>query len=340
MGMRTAPYIAQRITNAIRYIHQKLQFYLLNYVDDFLGAETKDRIWQAFHHLKTLLEQLRVDTAPEKTVPPTTRIEFLGITLDAQQMTMEIPTEKIQEINTDLRGWLYKTTATRKELESIVGKLQFMGKCIKSGRVFVARLLNWMKKLPRKGQHRIPIEARKDLAWWARFNQDYNGISILWMHNNPEPDKILATDASKAGYGGIHGQEYFRGRFPTGWKDRNIAELEIRAVIVALKTWADTLAGQYFWIHVDNEAVATILNTGASKNEALQDALREVAMIAAKNQFIIKAKHISGISNRIPDWLSRWGERESRKKFHEYAKEKSLKKCKLPPDILEYVNQW
>ena len=37
MGMRTAPLIAQRITNAIRHIHKKMGYFLLNYVDDFRG---------------------------------------------------------------------------------------------------------------------------------------------------------------------------------------------------------------------------------------------------------------------------------------------------------------
>ena len=39
MGMRTAPFIAQRVTNAIRFIYEIMEFFLLNYVDDFLGAE-------------------------------------------------------------------------------------------------------------------------------------------------------------------------------------------------------------------------------------------------------------------------------------------------------------
>ena len=43
MGMRKAPYIAQRVTNAIAYIHKKMEFFLLNYVDDFVGAETKEQ---------------------------------------------------------------------------------------------------------------------------------------------------------------------------------------------------------------------------------------------------------------------------------------------------------
>ena len=44
MGMRTAPYIAQRVTNAIAYIHRKLEYFLLNYVDDFVAAELRDKV--------------------------------------------------------------------------------------------------------------------------------------------------------------------------------------------------------------------------------------------------------------------------------------------------------
>ena len=107
---------------------------------------------------------------------------------------------------------------------------------------------------------------------------------------------------SKKGFEGIAGQEFFRGRFPKDWADKNIAELEIRAVIVALKVWGGTkLKGQYFWVHVDNEAVATVLNSGAARDPSLQEALREITLLAARHQFIIKARHISGISNKILD---------------------------------------
>ena len=70
MGMRMAPYIAQRVTNAIAYIHRRLAFFLLNYVDDFVAAKTKQRIWEAFQALTTLLQELHVDTSPDKVVPP------------------------------------------------------------------------------------------------------------------------------------------------------------------------------------------------------------------------------------------------------------------------------
>ena len=86
----------------------------------------------------------------------------------------------------------------------------------------------------------------------------------------------------------------------------NIAHLEMLAVMVSLKIWGTKLQGQYFWIHVDNEAVALVLNTGASKDNTLQDILREIALIAARHQFVLKARHIAGVDNRVPDWLSRW----------------------------------
>ena len=63
----------------------------------------------------------------------------------------------------------------------------------------------------------------------------------------------------------------------------------------------------YFWVHVDNEAVAIVLNTGKSREPELQNALREIAFTAASNEFVLKAKHIPGITNWVPDWLSRWG---------------------------------
>ena len=90
MGMRSAPYIAQRITNAIAYIQRQLEYFLLNYVHDFVGAETKEKVWKAFEFLTNILEQLRVETAPEKTVQPTHRLKFLGVLFDAEEMTMEI----------------------------------------------------------------------------------------------------------------------------------------------------------------------------------------------------------------------------------------------------------
>ena len=340
MGMRSAPYIAQRVTNAIAHIHRQLQFFLLNYVDDFVGAELRDKIWAAYEALTQLLDRLRVDVSREKQVPPTSRLEFLGIMFDSETMTMEISSEKMKDIRSELNTWLLRTSAKCKDVESLIGKLQFMAKCIKAGRIFLSRLIQWIRKMNRKDSYSIPPEARKDIAWWGRCSHEYNGVSILWLHKEPDTDKVIPTDACLDGYGGITQGQYFRGRFPPHLWGKNITILEILVVMVALKIWGRKLEGTYFWIHVDNEAVASVLNTGASRDKALQDVLREIALLAAEHQFVIKARHIAGIANRVPDWLSRWHQQEARRKFREYAKDRSLQHIRVHSTLLQLNNTW
>ena len=325
MGMRSAPYIAQRVTNAIAYIHRRLHYFILNYMDDFVAAEVKENIWAAYHALTDLLNKLRVDISEEKLVPPTTRLEFLRITFDSNTMTMEISEDKMKDIQQEIAGWLLRTKARRKEVESLIGKLQFMAKCVKAGRIFLSRLIQWIRGMDRKQEYSVLLEARKDIAWWGRCAQEYNGISLVWLHKEPEVDRVITTDTCLTGYGGTMKGSYFRGRFPNHIRGKNIAILEILAVMVGLKVWGHQLTGQYFWVHVDNEAVATVINTGASRDTELQKALREIALIAAKHQFVIKARHISGISNRIPDWLSRWQEPQARKAFRQHVRDSSLR---------------
>ena len=67
--------------------------------------------------------------------------------------------------------------------------------------------------------------------------------------------------------------------------------------MVALKLWGTRFTGKYFWIHVDNEAVTTVLNSGRAKDKEMQNPLREIALLAARYQFVLKARHISGVSN-------------------------------------------
>ena len=184
-----------------------------------------------------------------------------------------------------------KATARRREVESLIGKLQFLAKCIKAGRIFLSRLINWIRRMDRNTEYAIPIEARKDIAWWGRCANEYN-----------------------------------------------ITLLEILAVMVALKVWGSALQGLYFWIHVDNKAVASVLNTGACRDAAIQNVLREIALIAARIQFVIKAKHILGISNRKPDWLSRWHEPAARKQFRELAKDSSMRHIRVLVTMLELDN--
>ena len=305
-----------------------------------MGAELRQKIWEAYETLTQILQQLGVETSPEKLLPPTTRLEFLGITFDSESMTMEISQDRLKEIKQELSSWLLRSKAKRKEVESLIGKLQFMAKCIRAGRIFLGRLIQWIRSMDRKSNYGIPLEARKDIAWWARLAEQHNGVSLMWLARQLGTDTILQTDACPRGYGGICGQQYFRARFPKHMQTKNIAVLEMLAVMIGIKIWAKQLQGKYFWIHVDNEAVATVLNSGASRDTELQNALREIAFLAAQHQFVLKARHIPGVDNRIPDWLSRWGDVQSKRQFRKFAQDSSLRQVRINSSWLRYQHEW
>ena len=78
-----------------------------------------------------------------------------------------------------------------KEIQSLLGKLNFVAACVRPGRVFISRMLKWLKvlyKLDEK-QHIIPNFVKKDLEWWDRFLPVYNGVSMMLIEEFSKPDE-------------------------------------------------------------------------------------------------------------------------------------------------------
>ena len=77
MELRSAAYICQRVTNAVSYICSILNFLVLNYLDDFAGAEMRYKAVKAYNELESVLLNCRLEESPEKASPPSTEMVFL-----------------------------------------------------------------------------------------------------------------------------------------------------------------------------------------------------------------------------------------------------------------------
>lgn len=158
-----------------------------------------------------------------------------------------------------------------------------------------------------------------------------------------QPDMLMASEACLQGCGGVCGQFYFHCPFPPGIvdKDLSISELELLAIVVCLKLWHNKLIGKKVMIFCDNMASVMVLNRGASRNCYMQACLREVCWLAAHSQFEIRARHISGVDNRVPDMLSRWSLADSYKQqFQELTKTEQLKECLVFPKMFVFSHDW
>ena len=83
-------------------------------------------------------------------------------------MTIEVTPERLNKMRLLLRDWLNQETVSIKEIQSLLGKLNFSGACIKPGRIFVSRMLKWLKVLYSRDlqKYHIPPYVKKDIVWW------------------------------------------------------------------------------------------------------------------------------------------------------------------------------
>ncbi len=82
-----------------------------------------------------------MEESKSKACEPATKMIFLGILFDSVKMSLEVTPERLQEIRTLVSVWLRKSNATKKEVQSLIGKLSFVSSCVRPGRVFIQSML-------------------------------------------------------------------------------------------------------------------------------------------------------------------------------------------------------
>ena len=81
MGCRIAPYVCQRTTDMIAYVYRMMQYFILNYVDDFISADYKTCIYEAHATFLRLMDNIGASRSEKKSVPPPRWWSFRGTCL-------------------------------------------------------------------------------------------------------------------------------------------------------------------------------------------------------------------------------------------------------------------
>ena len=89
----------------------------------FYGAEHPADVHLAFARLQDLFDELGLQSSPEKDSHPSTRMICLGILVDTAQMLFEVPKDRLFDLQTELLQWTQFSTFTRRQLQSLLGKL-------------------------------------------------------------------------------------------------------------------------------------------------------------------------------------------------------------------------
>ncbi|XP_065197849.1 uncharacterized protein LOC135829374 [Sycon ciliatum] len=319
-GLRSAPSLFNRLADALEWIlrHKYSIPALEHYLDDFVSVSPPATVVPsstAAVHKATILQvfdNLGVPTAvgTDKVVGPSTCVTVLGIEIDSATGELRLPTDKLRALQHLLQSWSTRHTASRRELQSLVGHLSFAAKVVPAGRTFTRRLIDACTSAHSSSPIvHLSSDALADIRWWQEFLPVWNGKALM---RDPEwsrsPDLELFTDASGLGFGGFFQGRWFAGAWSATQQTppyTSIMWREMWPISLACQLWGPLWTQKKILLHCDNASVCAAWESGTCRHPGVVALIRSTLQTAARHNFCLLIRHIAGVDNGIADALSR-----------------------------------
>lgn len=286
----------------------------LHYLDDFLfiGPAGSKVCSVLLHTMERVAQQFGVPLAPDKTEGPATVVKFLGIVLDSVAMECRLPLDKVQDLLAVVGQVRRSKKVQLRQVQSLLGKLNFACRIIPMGRIFCRRLAQATAGVSVPHHFlRLPSDVREDLAVWEEFLGCYNGRAIFMQELVSNDDLELFTDASGAiGFGAYFQGQWCAGEWPESWRAAgflsNLALLELFPIVVATVVWSDRFQNRRVRFRSDNLGVVQAINRQSANSPPVVHLLRRLVLNALSLNAHFVALQVPGVRNSIADALSRF----------------------------------
>ena len=151
-GLRSAPEIFIVVADGLAWdMFCRGICKFIHYLDDFFFCSPLDStICQEVLRIAVpLCTELGLPTTPHKWEGPSTTISFLGIEIDSVKQELQLPQQKLGCLQATIKEWEARCSATKRQLQSLIGQLNHAAAVVKPGRKFLRQLIDTMK-IPRK----------------------------------------------------------------------------------------------------------------------------------------------------------------------------------------------
>jgi len=244
--------------------------HILHILDDFLIiAESTSDCQANLQRFLHFCEDIGVPMALEKTEGPSPVLTFAGIELDCLQYEARLPQKKVDKCIEGIKNAWGRNKITLRDLQSLIGSLNFACSVIVLSRVFLRRMINL--SIGRKNPHHYICLTKEiqDLHIWEIFFQSFNSKSFFLEEAWATSCQLrFYTDAAKSqGYGIVFGRHCAYGEWPNDWKiNHNISFLEFFPIVVGLSMWCHTLRNKRVLFMTDNKSVVHVINKQTSRD--------------------------------------------------------------------------
>ena len=304
-GLATAPKVFASTTNWVAQILRQRGYRVIVYLDDYLIVHQDKNVLerQAIETVK-LLHYLGWNINFKKSIlTPQREIEYLGVLWDTVQNKKFLSNNKIQSMRRKISEILNQKKASLRQLQSLIGLMNFACFVIPQGRLNFRRLLNYSNKLPKDmpdKQFPLVESILPEMQWWLENVQKHSKI------HPPTIANFLTTDASDLGWGAEMNGSHISGVWTAQEQPLHCNLKEMLTVLKALLEFAPAMAHSSLLLQSDNQSVVAYLrNQGGTKSTALMELTYEIFQIIEKYNIYLTPYHIPGRYNTLADSLSR-----------------------------------
>ena len=312
-GLATAPREFTTLVKEVKRMALRLGISVHMYLDDWLiKANSCQEAQSATLTLLELTYKLGWIVNREKSdLLPKQVFTFLGQVFNLSKGVC-YPTEaRFLSIQEAIHPLLFNPLTTPRQVMHLLGLLASTEKLVPQGRLHMRHLQFHLRRnynCHLKGALDSPFtldpSVKVHLRWWLLRN---NVMAQAPLHP-PKYVTSIYTDASAQGWGAHCARMIAQDHWSTQQSKLHINVLELKAVLLALKTFVPQLSLHQRIIQVasDNTTVCAYINKlGGTRSWDLFALTWHLFAFCRKNKLVLTARHVPGVMNLVADQLSR-----------------------------------
>ena len=286
----------QRASDAVVFLMKKLGHTIFAYIDDYIIISSEEEADRAFKQLSELLDELGLPMNPDKRVSPTKALTCLGINIDIARNILSIDSHKLRAIYDECCMVRFKKKLNKRGMQSLLGKLIYIHKCVKPARIFINRILHLFRTSTGRSIS-LSQSIYNDIDWFIRYLPSFNGVAYIQRDIMTHADSLY-LDACLTGIGGVWASRVYTSPLHLlPMQGLTIVHYEMVNFIIALRLWG------HFWRHSrvnifsDNLAVVQVVTSGKTKDMFLATCIRNIWLLTAVYDIELEGAHIPGAKN-------------------------------------------
>ena len=308
-GPKTSPRVFTKVVSVVAAHLRKQSIRLAVYLDDWLALNAVRKLLLRDRQVVlNLLSRLGFLVNVKKSaLEPSQDLTYIGGNFCLDKGIVLPTPDRVTKMKIAAKSLIANRASAREYLQV----LGLMASCIEvipyarlHMRPIQLHLLFWWKPVFGDLETLIPKSPHlvEHLNWWLQEASIMKGRSLV----QDQITHAVCTDASTQGWGGNLGSQIIQGTWSKEMGNWHINCLELQAVILTIQNFLPQLRNQSVLIRSDNTTVVQFINKqGGTKSPQLCYKAWELWQMAIKNNMNLKAAHIAGAANILPDQLSR-----------------------------------